>query len=104
MGRRELVRKLEKARHDFCGIGTRAVKLRLNRIGRTNVLARAFRIALEIEDCSTQAKKYGRSEWADWKYFEKGEKIHDLIKIFEREGWLFGFHKSNSFETRHIIS
>jgi hypothetical protein len=57
MSRRTLVNKLAEARAGFCGIGTRAAKLKLNRLANIDARAKAFRIALEIEDCSTQAKR-----------------------------------------------
>lgn len=103
MSRRALVRQLESARDHFCGIGTRKVKLQLNRIGANDALARAFRLALEIEDCSTQGKKYGRSEWSDEKYREKTELIEKLCRLCEIEGWLYGKHFSDNWQTKHIV-
>lgn len=103
MGRRELVRQLESARDRFCGVGTRKIKLQLNQYGQNNALARAFRIALEIEDRSTQGKKYRGSEWSDKKYREKSEWIEKLCKLCAIEGWTFGKHKSDSFHTKHIV-
>jgi hypothetical protein len=100
MSRRELVRKLEEARANFCGIGTRRIKLQLNKINCPK--ARAFRLALEIEDCSTQGKKYGWSEWSDKKYREKSELIEKLCKLCQIEGWTYGKHDSLSFP-RHIV-
>ena len=38
--------------------GTRKAKLALNRLGKTDVYARALRIALEIEDANLNAKRY----------------------------------------------
>ncbi len=103
MGRRELVRQLETARAQFCGIGTRKVKLELNRIGLSCATARAFRIALEIEDCSTQGKKYMGSEWSDKKYREKGDLIEKLCKLCAIEGWTYGKQKSGSYHTKWIV-
>lgn len=103
MGRGELVRQLEKARDNFCGVGTRKLKIRLNKIGEHCPIARAFRLALEIEDCSTQGKKYRGSEWSYKKFREKSELIEKLCKICEREGWIYGKHKSNDWQTEHIV-
>lgn len=102
MSRRELVRQLEKARDDFGGIGTRKIKLRLNKIGEHCSIARAFRLALEIEDCSTQGKKYGGSEWSDQKYREKTRLIEKLCQLCEREGWIYGKHETKQFPP-HIV-
>jgi hypothetical protein len=96
MSNKTSVRQLQKARDDFCGIGTRLAKLRLNRIGRTSILARAFRLALEIEDKSALGKKY-RGEWSDRCYAEKTKLIHDLIRIFQQQGWTYGKHASGTY-------
>lgn len=85
MSRRTLVNQLESARKQFAGIGTRQTKLKLNRLSESNATAKALRIALEVEDCSTQAKKYF-GEWRDIKYKEKSDLIHKLIQVFEVEG------------------
>lgn len=102
MSRRILVNQLESARRQFAGIGTRQTKLKLNRLKESNPVAKALRIALEIEDCSTQAKKYP-GEWRDIKYKEKSDLIHKLIQVFEVEGWTYGKHNSNDYHTRHIV-
>ena len=103
MSRGVLVRQLESARDNFCGLGTRKVKFHLNRQGEKHPIARAFRLALEIEDCSTQAKKYRLSEWTTKKYKEKSELIEKLIRLCEIEGWRYGKHNSDNFQTKHIV-
>ena len=96
MSRRDLVRQLEKAREEFAGIGTRKAKIRLNKLAKTCQIARAFRIALEIEDSSTTAKKYG-SAWS-YEYYEKKHRlIHELMEICREKGWLFGKHPGDGF-------
>jgi hypothetical protein len=97
MSNRERVRILEIARSQACGTGTRLVKLRLNKLAQQDPLALAVRIALEIEDANTQAKKYG-GKWRDRNYEKKGELIRDLITVFQHNEWTYGIHRS---EFRH---
>jgi hypothetical protein len=102
MSRKQSVRNLLAAREEFCGIGTKLAKLRLNKIAKTNPVAKALRLALEIEDCSTLGKKYA-GEWS-YEYYERKHKlIHELVEIFKEFGWTFGVHKSNTFGTSFII-
>jgi hypothetical protein len=96
MSRRILVGQLTDARESYCGIGTRKVKLKLNRLAGIDARARAFRIALEIEDCSTQAKKYF-GEWRDKKYAEKSELILQLVNLCRENSWIFGKHESETY-------
>lgn len=83
-------------------MGTRRVKLRLNRLSRTSATARAFRLALEIEDCSALGKKYGGA-WSYTYYEKKHALIHELIILFGAHGWTYGKHQSDAFHTRWII-
>jgi hypothetical protein len=55
----KLKEQLEHYRDNICGIGTNKLKRRLNRLAKTNDLAKAVRIALEIEDVNVQAKHAG---------------------------------------------
>src|ERR1700722_11544762 len=48
--RRTAVALLVSARETFCGIGTRQAKLKLNKLAKTSIYAKALRVALEIED------------------------------------------------------
>ena len=102
MSRRILVNQLLDARAAFCGIGTKETKLRLNRLLRTCDRAKAFRIALEIEDCSTLGKKYF-GEWKTHYYRKKKELIHDLIKLCRVNNWTFGKQRSDGFGPTWII-
>lgn len=102
MGRSEAVRRLKQARAEFCGLGTRKVKLHLNRLAPSSPVARAFRLALEIEDASSMAKKYG-GEWKHAYYEKKHLLIHDLIILFDEQGWTYGKHESETYQTQFII-
>lgn len=94
MSRRTKVQALIIARENACGIGTRKIKLILNRLAKTDPLARAARIALEIEDANLLAKKYGGGKWSYRNYDKKGELIRELIKLFKAQGWVFGVQPS----------
>lgn len=101
MSRSVLVGQLTRARDNFCGIGTRMVKMKLNRFAKSDPVARCLRTALEIEDCSTQAKKYW-GEWRDKKYADKHGKILELVGLCRDQGWKFGYQESGTFP-QHII-
>jgi hypothetical protein len=49
-----LVNGLTQARSEFARIGTRKVKLALNKLAKTDPYAYALRVALEIEDARTK--------------------------------------------------
>ena len=53
-----LVNGLTQARSEFARIGTRKVKLALNKLAKTDPYAYALRVALEIEDANITAKRY----------------------------------------------
>jgi hypothetical protein len=54
----ELIYQLQSSRENFCGIGTNKIKRRLNKLSKTDIIAKSIRLLLEIEDCNIQAKKY----------------------------------------------
>jgi len=91
MSNRQRVRDLKAARNYACGIGTRKVKLRLNKLAASDPLALAVRIALEIEDANLMAKRYGGS-YRDRYYRRKQELICELITVFKHQEWTFGVH------------
>lgn len=88
-----LIRDLQIARDKFLGIGTNKTKRRLNKISETDVVAKAVRIALEIEDKNIQAKNsYGK--YKDKIYNEKENLIEELIDLFlDQEDWNFGVER-----------
>lgn len=102
MGRAEAVRQLTNARKQFCGLGTRKVKLLLNVRVRRCPLARALRLALEIEDASSVAKKYG-GQWRYTYYEKKQHLIYELIGIFKEQGWMYGKQRSDGGYPRFIV-
>jgi hypothetical protein len=55
-----LICDLKKKRDEFAGIGTNKAKRRLNKLASTSLIAKAVRLALEVDDKSISAKKsYG---------------------------------------------
>ena len=51
-----LIWQLANSRKNFCGVGSRKIKLLLNKLAKTDNLAKAYRIALEAEDKNISAK------------------------------------------------
>jgi hypothetical protein len=102
MSNREKVRYLKAARQEACGIGTRKLKIRLNKLAASDPLALAVRIALEIEDANLMAKRYHGS-YSDRYYFKKGELIQELINLFKHHQWTFGIHLSDRRYERGVI-
>ena len=97
---RELIKSLEQYRTQALGIGTRKLKIRLNKINEP--IAKALRLALEIEDVNIRAKDcYG--EYRDKTYNIKDKLINDLIEIFKTNGWIYGVHKSDVAITNYVI-
>lgn len=59
-----LVRALSYARDTFCGLGTRKVKLQLNKLAKESKEAEYVRRLLEVEDINIQAKA---NKWHKYK-------------------------------------
>jgi hypothetical protein len=98
----QLVCDLKKKREQFAGIGTNKAKRRLNKLAITNSVAKAVRLALEIEDKSISAKGcYGM--YRDRIYKKKGELILSLSELFNKEQWVYGIQKSEVPPTSHVI-
>jgi hypothetical protein len=93
--RQEKINGLIQARTQFAGVGTRKVKLALNKLANADEYARALRVALEIEDVNLTAKRYfggdcGGHTYADINYLKKADLIESLIEICTSQGWVFG--------------
>lgn len=97
-----LVKDLHRQRNEFAGIGTNKAKRRLNKLAQSSVIAKAIRIALEIEDKSIQAKD---SCWSykDKIYRVKEELIEELAKLFKDQNWIYGIQKSDVKPTTHVV-
>lgn len=118
--RQELLDSLSKARESFAGIGTRKAKIRLNKLTKSSVAARAIRLALEIEDKNISAKlaerKYENlldlvnrwqaayvTDYSERIYEHKHKLILELCDLARAEGWTYGIGKSDSRATSHVI-
>jgi hypothetical protein len=102
------INRLIRSRTEFAGMGTRRTKLRLNKLAKHDIYAKALRIALEIEDSNLTAKRYyggdlGGYTYAQVNYFKKASLIQELIQIAAGQGWVYGVHQSNVADTTHII-
>ncbi len=42
-------------------------------------------------------------KWSSHYYQKKKELIHELIKIFEETGWIFGKQRSDNYHTKYIV-
>ena len=107
---RELQKQLEYYRENLCSIGTRKVKLLLNKkIKEGDKLAESYRVVLEIEDKNISAKKimnkyheYGY-QYADKVYKEKHNLIHKLVGICEECGYKYGYEECSGISTNAIV-
>lgn len=102
--RAELISQLNKERTDMCGVGTRTVKLILNkRIKEGDEIAKLYRLAVETEDANIKAKKYF-GEYRDKYYDDKMHYITLLVdECYGREDVVFGYQKNNRSFPSHII-
>lgn len=76
-----LISSLEDSRESFCGLGTRKVKLLLNKLAKAgDSIAKLFRTALELQDVNITAKIYF-GEWRDHYYQRKEELIRELVDL-----------------------
>jgi hypothetical protein len=97
------VRLIENARRDFAGVGTKRAKIALNKLAIGFPVARALRIALEIEDLSSIAKKQG-GPFRRHYYAKKTQFIRELIEIFREQGWVYGKHPApDTFNVKWIV-
>lgn len=102
--RSELINQLSNERTEMCGIGTRKVKLFLNKkIKEGDSIAYLYRIAVETEDANIKAKKY-YGEYRDKYYEDKMHYITLLIsKCKEREDVVYGYQKNDAAFPSHIM-
>ena len=95
----DLVYQLGMVRSEFCGVGTRRVKLMLNKKikeNREGKLPKILRLLIETEDENIQAKQ--NWYYKDNHYFYKGQFIGKLIDLYKQTDYVFGtqisFHAS----------
>ena len=89
----DLIDQLDDKRSTFCSIGTNKIKRRLNKLAKTDVIAKTTRLLLETEDCNILAKKcYGI--YQEKIYRKKSKLILQLIDIFKENKWIYGRNNS----------
>jgi hypothetical protein len=98
----ELIEILDDVRSNCLGIGTNKLKRRLNKLAESSEIARAYRIALEIEDKNITAKKTP-PKYKDKVYQQKHDLILELAELFGVEKWCFGKQNAKEFSTDHIM-
>lgn len=99
---KKLIEQLKDKRRTFCGIGTNLIKRMLNRLSENDEVAKALRVALEIEDYNIKAKEaYGK--YKQKAYDKKEEYIKELWNLFKKNGWLYGMRNESSFSTSYIV-
>ena len=98
----QLIDELYNLRENALGIGTRKMKIRLNKIAVQNIEAKIARMVLEIEDVSTQAKN---SSWKykEKKYFQKQELIEELVEIYKQTDYDYGIQYEENYNTNAIL-
>lgn len=82
--------QLDNMRDTMCGIGTRRLKLLLNKLIKGgDQLAQAYRISLELEDVNIQAKRsYG--QYQDKIYEKKHKLLIELMDLCRAQKYVFG--------------
>lgn len=95
-----LSRSLHDKRETFCTIGTRLVKLILNK--KNDDISKIYRLALEIEDVNIQAKevywKYKRK-----KYEQKEKLLKELYELCAKNNVVCGKHNEIGHLTTKIL-
>lgn len=96
-----LTTQISAAREDAAGMGTRKLKLRLNRLATISPVAKGYRLALEIEDANNAAKRYF-GDHRERYYAKKDELLRELVDLAEAQGWEYGFQAENTGATTSI--
>lgn len=87
------VKQLGKFRDGIGGVGTREMKCGLNKLAENDSVAKALRLALEVEDRNLQMKAdYG--VFRQKKHRQKIRKAWELIDVMEAMGWSVGVDPS----------
>lgn len=92
---RELTKQLHEKRENMCGVGTRKVKLLLNKmIKQGDKIAELYRIALETEDYNIKAKET-LYYYQDKVYRKKHEYILKLVDLCRSMDVVHGWQSSD---------
>ena len=97
-----LASDLKNQRSKFAGIGTNKAKRRLNKLAINDPIAKAIRLALEVEDKNISAKQY-YGKYRERNYDQKAILIDDLCKLFKEQNWIYGIQNSDVYPVTHVI-
>lgn len=99
----KLISLLKQKRENMCMIGTRKLKLFLNKLVKQgDIIATLYRTALEIEDFNIKAKDT-RLDYKDKVYAKKHEEISKLIELCKKHDILFGKQQSDVKDTGYVV-
>ena len=98
----QLINQLSRMRSHMCGIGTRKLKLFLNKLAKNgDIITRIYRTALEIEDENIKAKQ--NRYYSDNHYLKKEQLISQLADLCLKENIVFGVQNINERDTNNIV-
>lgn len=97
-----LVSSLRQARNQFCNIGTRKLKLRLNKLSKENTDAEYIRRLLEVEDVNIRAKGT-RPYYRKRVYRIKDRMLRELVDFCEKHNYTYGAQETDDFSTKEIL-
>ena len=98
----QLANQLSRMRKQMCGVGTRKLKLFLNKLVKDgDLLAEMYRTALEIEDENIKAKQ--NKYYADNHYYKKEQLITKLAELCKKNAVAFGAQNVNARDTNNIV-
>lgn len=82
---------LKKSRHNACGIGSKQLKLRLNKLIKSgDKVANILRNLIEAEDSNINAKKYF-GKYKDSYYSKKESCLFNAFQYMNELGWKYGY-------------
>jgi hypothetical protein len=94
---------LEYSRHEACGIGSKKLKLRLNKLKKSgDKVASVLRNLIEAEDSNISAKKYfGKYRT---RYYENKEMyLMDSINDMKELEWTFGYSREVGKNAKYVM-
>lgn len=105
----QLIEIMAEKRNTMCGIGTRLVKVRLNKqVKKGDKVANLYRMALEIEDHNVKAKKRANTKFEEYAYTKKAVAIKELLSIcadYVKEGIniTYGKQEVDNPRTNYVV-
>lgn len=100
---KQLIKQLKDSRTNFCGVGTRKIKLLLNKLIKNgDNVAKAYRLGLEIEDKNIVAKDT-IYDYADRVYYQKHTLLVELIEFCIVNDFVYGVQDIDGRNTNAIV-